>query len=153
MKAKKIKFNTDKLFLNITKEVLEFCAAQGEKSGFINVYSQHTTCCVKILEDELLHKADIRFFLDKVAPKWKDPEGDHKNIKYLHDLISLRNDCPKDEPINGHSHIRSLFFNSSETIPVIDGKPILGKWQTIFVVELDPDRDREITLTFLEAAN
>ena len=153
MKIKKVKINTDKLFVNITSDVLDFCSAQGTKSGFVNVYSQHTTCCIKILENELLHKADVRFFLDKTAPKWKDPEGDHKNIKYMHDLISLREDCPRNEPTNGHSHIRSLFFNSSETIPVIDGKPILGKWQSIFVVELDPNRDRQITLAFLEASN
>ena len=150
MNRKIIKINTDKLFVNITDEIRSFCAEQGNKSGFVNIFSSHTTCCVKILEDELLHKADVRFFLDKMAPKWKEPEGDHKNIKYLHDLISLREDCPIDEPINGHSHIRSLFFNSSETIPVIDGSPILGKWQSVFVVELDPIRDREISLTFLE---
>lgn len=151
MKIKKISLNTDKLFTNITDNVIEFCneAAQ-DKSGLVNIYSGHTTCCVKILEDELLHKADVRFFLDKMAPKWKDPEGDHKNIKYLHDLISLREDCPADEPINGHSHIRSLFFNTSETIPVIGGSPMLGKWQSVFVVELDPNRDREISLTFLQ---
>jgi secondary thiamine-phosphate synthase enzyme len=150
MKNKKIKINTDKLFVNITKEVREFCELHKKKSGFINIFSQHTTCCVKILEDEILHKTDVRFFLDKIAPKWKEPEGDHKNIKYLHDLISLREDCPKNEPINGHSHIRSLFFNSSETIPMINGRLSLGKWQSIFVVELDPNRDREIILTFLE---
>ena len=151
MKTRKININTDKLFSNITEDVREFCKniSQG-KNGLVNIYSKHTTCCVKILEDELLHKADVRFFLDKMAPKWKEPEGDHKNIKYLHDLISLRDDCPSDEPINGHSHIRSLFFNSSETIPVVDGVPILGKWQSIFVVELDPNRDRQIILTFLE---
>jgi secondary thiamine-phosphate synthase enzyme len=150
MKRKIIKINTDKLFVNITDSVSSFCASQGKKSGFVNIFSRHTTCCIKILEDELLHKADVRFFLDKMVPKWKEPEGDHNNIKYLHDLISLRDTCPIDEPINGHSHIRSLFFNASETIPVIDGIPILGKWQSVFVVELDPMRDREISLTFLE---
>lgn len=150
IKRKILKMKTGKLFTNITKEVVEFCNIQEVKEGIICIFSKHTTCCVKILEDELFHKADVRFFLDKIAPKWKEPEGDHKNIKYLHDLISLREDCPLDEPINGHSHIRSLFFNSSETIPVIDGSPILGKWQSIFVVELDPTRDREISLTFLE---
>jgi len=146
-----LKINTDKLFTNITKEVLAFCNEAGTQSGLINVFSKHTTCCVKILEDELLHKADVRFFLDKIAPKWKEPEGDQKNIKYLHDLISLRDDCPSDEPINGHSHIRSLFFNSSETIPLIDGKLMIGEWQSIFIVELDPCRDREILLTFIES--
>jgi secondary thiamine-phosphate synthase enzyme len=150
MERKIIKINTDKLFIDITSDVVNFCQSMSQKNGLVNIFSRHTTCCVKILEDELLHKTDVRFFLDKIAPKWKEPEGDHKNIKYLHDLVSLREDCPPDEPINGHSHIRSLFFNSSETIPVIDGAPILGKWQSIFVVELDPMRDREISLTFLE---
>lgn len=138
--------NTDKLFTNITKEVQDFCLEWG-KSGIVNVFSKHSTCCIILLEDELLHKVDVRFFLDKLVPKWKDPEGDHKNIKYLHDLISLRNDVPEDERVNGHSHIRSLFFNSSETIPVIEGELVLGKWKQIFMVELDPGRDRELLCT------
>ena len=50
----------------------------------------------------------------------------HRNIKYLHDLISLRADVKADERINGHSHIRSMFFNNSETVPVTGGKLILG---------------------------
>jgi secondary thiamine-phosphate synthase enzyme len=147
MKIKKIKIHTDKLFTDITDEIKRF--AQGNGDGIINVFCRHTTCCVKILENEILHLTDVRFFLDKVAPKWKEPEGDQKNIKYLHDLISLRNDVDKDEPINGHSHIRSLFFNSSEAIPVIDGALALGEWQSVFAVELDPNRDREIIITFV----
>jgi len=121
------------------------------KSGLVNVFSKHTTCCIFLLEDELLHKADIRFFLDKMVPKWKEPEGDQKNIKYLHDLISLRNDVCVEEPINGHSHIRSLFFNSSEMVPVSEGTLLLGEWKDIFVVELDPGRPREIICTFIES--
>jgi len=140
---------TDKLFTNITDTVQNFAQEWGE-SGIVNVFSCHTTCCIALLEDELLHKVDIRFFLDKVAPIWKEPEGDHKNIKYLHDLISLRNDVPADERVNGHSHVRSLFFNSSETIPVDDGKLLLGRWKNIFVVELDSGRQREIILTFIK---
>ena len=85
-----------------------------------------------------------------MAPKWKDPEGTHKNIKYLHDLISLRADVKADERINGHSHIRSMFFNNSETVPVTGGKLILGNWKKIFFVELDPTREREVILTFVK---
>jgi thiamine phosphate synthase YjbQ (UPF0047 family) len=91
-----------------------------------------------------------RFFLDSVVPRYKDPEGSQKNVKYLHDLISLRKDTPSEERINGHSHIRSMFFNSSETIPVVDGLLQLGEWKQIFVVELDPIRDREIVITFIK---
>ena len=92
----------------------------------------------------------MRFFLDSIAPKWKDTEGSQKNIKYLHDLISLRADVKPDERINGHSHIRSMFFNNSETIPVSNGKLLLGNWKKIFFVELDPIREREIVLTFIK---
>ena len=144
-----LKFNTDKLFKNITSDCVSFVKDNNFNNGILLVYSRHTTCCLKILEDEILHKADVRFFLDKMAPKWKDPEGDQKNIKYLHDLISLREDVASDEPINGHSHIRSLFFNTSVSIPVIDHELILGKWQSIFAIELDPNRDRELILFYL----
>lgn len=143
-----IQLSTDKLFVNITPQVKKFAQEWG-KSGVVNVFSKHTTCCIFLLEDELLHKVDIRFFLDKMVPRWKDPEGDHKNVKYLHDLISLRDDVPADERINGHSHIRSLFFNSSETVPVDKGELLLGDWKSIFVVELDPGRPREVICTFM----
>ena len=73
-----------------------------------------------------------------------------KNIKYLHDLISLRNEAAVDERINGHSHIRSMFFSSSETVPIEKGKLMLGDYKKIFVIELDPVRDREIVCSFIE---
>jgi thiamine phosphate synthase YjbQ (UPF0047 family) len=116
-----IKIKTDKLFTDITEEVAKFSRQWG-KSGVVNIFSKHTTFCIWCTENEILHKTDVRFFLDKIAPRWKSPEGDHQNIKYLHDLISLRDEAPSDERINGHSHVRSLFFNSSETIPVEKGK-------------------------------
>jgi thiamine phosphate synthase YjbQ (UPF0047 family) len=46
--------------------------------------------------------------------------------------------------------MRGLFFNTSETVPVSEGKLLLGKWQSIFFVELDPIRDREYIVTFCE---
>ena len=144
-----IKIKTDKLFTDITEEVSEFAKKWG-KSGIVNIYSKHTTFCIWCAENETLHKVDVRFFLDKIAPKWKNPEGDHQNVKYLHDLISLRDDVPAEERINGHSHIRSMFFNSSETVPIDSGKLILGQWKRIFGIELDPERSREIVCTFIK---
>lgn len=145
-----IKVKTDKLFTDITPEVSKF-SKEWKKSGIVNIFSKHTTFCIWCTEDELLHKTDVRFFLDKFAPKWKNPEGEHRNIKYLHDLISLRDDVPADERINGHSHIRSMFFNSSESIPVENGELLLGQYKKIFGVELDGERPREIVCTFLSS--
>ena len=57
------------------------------------------------------------------------------------------------QAINGHSHIRSLFFNSSENIPIKDRKLLLGKWKRLFFVELDPMRKRELIITFINGSN
>jgi len=139
--------NTDKMFTNITQLVNDNLPEDGE--GLAHIYTPHTTSCITTLEDELLHLVDVRFFLDKVAPHHKEPEGDQKNVKYLHDLISLRNDTPVDERVNGHSHIRSLFFNSAEIIPFSNGKLLTGDWKSLFFVELDPLRDRKFYLSLI----
>ena len=47
-----------------------------EKNGII-IFFKHTTGCIWLTEDEILHHADVRF-LDSIAPKWKDPEGSQK---------------------------------------------------------------------------
>ncbi len=145
---KVFKINTDKLFTNITKKINENLPKNF--NGLAHIYTPHTTSCIFSLEDELLHLTDVRFFLDKMAPFHKDPEGDHKNIKYLHDLISLRNDVPSDERVNGHSHIRSLLFSGEQMIPFKNGKLLTGKWKSLFFIELDPGRDREYYLNVLK---
>jgi secondary thiamine-phosphate synthase enzyme len=146
-----LKFKTDKMFTDISDDVQAMIPKKFE--GLVNIYSPHTTCCVFQTENELLHLVDIRFFLDDKVPYIKQPEGEHRNVKYLHDMISLRKEVPVDEPINGHSHIRSLFFNSSESIPIKDSKLRLGKWKRVFLVELDPMRNRELIITFINGHN
>lgn len=133
MKAIEFQINTSKQFTLITEKIQNFVHESGIVSGVVEVFTPHTTTGLIITENELFHLADIRFFLDKVAPFKKEPEGPHGNVKYLHDLISLRNDVPHDEPINGHSHIRRLFFNSSVRIPVLNGKCYLGDWSEVFL--------------------
>ncbi len=143
----KLKFKTDKMFTDITDQIEAILPKKFE--GLVNVYSPHTTCCVWQTENEILHLVDVRFFLDKQVPYVKQPEGEHRNVKYLHDMMSLRPEVPVNEKINGHSHIRSMFFNSSENIPVKDNKLLVGKWKRLFFVELDPVRERELIVTFI----
>ena len=143
----KLKFKTDKMFTDITDDIETILPNKFE--GLVNVYSPHTTCCIWQTENEILHLVDVRFFLDKQVPYVKQPEGEHRNVKYLHDMMSLRPEVPEDEKINGHSHIRSMFFNSSENIPVKDNKLLVGKWKRLFFVELDPVRERELIVTFI----
>jgi len=44
--------------------------------------------------------------------------------------------------------MRQLFFDVSANIPVQDGKLQLGKWQTVYLVEFDPIRDRKVIFTY-----
>jgi len=145
-----IKIKTDKLFTILTPEISEYAEEWGE-SGIVHVFTTHTTTALRVLENEILHHADIRFWLDKYLPKYK-PE----NKRYMHDLISLRTDVPEDERINAYAHMRSLYFDTSETIPIDSGKLMLGKWQDIHFIELDPGdhmyphQERTIICSFIK---
>ena len=56
----------------------------------------------------------------------------------------------KEECLNGHAHIRGMLMgNSSETIPVQDGKIMFGRWQRVLLFELDHAREREIIFSFI----
>jgi secondary thiamine-phosphate synthase enzyme len=147
---KTITIKTDKLFTVITPEVSKFAKEWG-KSGIVNIYTKHTTTSLRVLENEILHHVDIRFWLDKYLPKHK-PE----DRRYLHDLVSLRSEVPQGERTNAYSHMRTLFFNTSENVPIDNGELMLGKWQDIHFIELDtgdevyPLQERTIICTFIE---
>ena len=48
------------------------------------------------------------------------------------------------EPINAHSHLAAMLVGSSETIPVCDGKMVLGQWQSVMLVDVDGPRERTV---------
>ena len=124
-----LKFKTNGTFTDITS-----CVVPTIENGFCVLSSMHTTCGLAILENESLLKKDMEAFLERTAPKCGI---------YAHDDIAKR-DVPPDERINGFSHIRSMLFPTSLVIPVENKKLVLGKWQTIFLLELDPQRERTI---------
>ena len=119
---------------NITPEIETIIASTKINNGQVLVFSRHTTTAIAINENEPRLLEDIKVFLRKLAP-----EGD----RYLHNDLHLR-DVPEDEPINAHSHLMALGLNTSEVIPIIDGKMFLGTWQSILFFELDGARKRAI---------
>ena len=55
-----------------------------------------------------------------------------------------------DDRPNARGHIMSLLMNSSEAIPISDGVPAIGTWQSVFFIELDgPRSNRSITLKII----
>lgn len=137
MKQSKVIINTEKQFTDLRPYVEELI--QGSKGiGLVNVFVAHTTCAVKIMEGELLLLSDVNDCLEEMFPS---------NRKYRHDMIGIR-DVPPNERVNGFSHMRQLFFDVSVDIPVVDGKLLLGEWQSLYLVEFDPVRDRTVYITY-----
>lgn len=122
---------TEKMFYDITDHVLNRLTI---KNGFIVVYVPHTTCGIRIMENEKYLLGDLERYLERLAPRGE---------RYDHDDIERR-DVPSHERLNAYSHLRSFFANTSETIPVIDGKLQLGKWQRVMFIEFDIGRERKV---------
>jgi len=130
----KLKYTTKETFTDITDDI-----KVPKNASFVHISSKHTTAGIRIMENEIALKRDMERFLDRVVP-----EDDY----YAHDIIELRNVSPEERK-NGFSHLRFLFFNTSELIPVKDSKLDLGKWQRVFLVELDPYREREVNINYI----
>ncbi len=124
-------------FIDITDDVESVVRASGVRRGLAHVYSRHTTAAIRVNENEPLLLADFRRFLATVAP-----EGSH----YEHDDLSRRPGVPPDEPRNGHAHCRHLLLGASETLPVVEGRLDLGRWQRVFLVELCSPRQRQVVV-------
>jgi secondary thiamine-phosphate synthase enzyme len=106
-------------------------------SGQVTLFSPHTTAFVCLNEKELMLQRDMLEFLSRLVPASTD---------FLH------NRDPVDGRLNAHSHLLGLFMNASETIPVVDGRLLLGGWQSIFFVELDgPREERRIYVQIIGA--
>jgi len=134
--CKRVKTKCAPEFIDITDWVAE-CVTESEISnGFVVVYSKHTTAAVKINENEPLLLDDMANFLEKIFPR------DHS---YKHNDFEIRTvNMTEDESPNGHAHLQHLLLGTSETVPVIDGAMQFGTYQSIFFIELDHARPREV---------
>lgn len=94
--------------------------------GVCTVFSQHTTMGVVVNEAESRLLDDLAAALDDLIP----------DSGWQHDEI--------DD--NADSHVRAMLVGESVTVPVADGTPQLGRWQSILAVECDGPRSRTLTL-------
>lgn len=131
-------------FIDITEQVERAVAACGLKNGTVTVYSKHTTAAIRINEREAGIIHDFETFVKKTWPPHQ---------YYRHNDMSVRTeniDCDDDRcDKNGHSHQTHLFLGTSETIPVVDGRMTLGRWQRIFLIELCSPRQRDVVLQII----
>ena len=121
----KLKVKSQK-FSNITGKVEDILRKSKIKNGICNVFSVGSTSSVIINEDDPMLLEDLRKVLEKITPE----EGIYQHA------------------MNAHSHIRSSFMENSQTIPIKNGKMLLGTWQEILLANFDTsEREREVIVT------
>jgi len=139
----KIRITTEQptQFIDLTDRLEGLVAEAGIRFGFVNVQTLHTTTAVVVNELEPLLLSDFETVLEKAAPR-----GD----AYRHDDATVRTvNLTSDERINGHAHCRALLLAPSASLNVIDGRLLLGRWQRVFMAELDGPRTRELSILVL----
>ena len=123
-------------FIDITDWVGQCVTKSKVNNGFVVVFSKHTTAAVKINENEPLLLKDMTVFLEKMCPRLGEYQHNDFNIRTVN--------MTSDESPNGHAHLQHLMLGCSETIPLIDGAMQFGTYQSIFFIELDHPRSREV---------
>jgi secondary thiamine-phosphate synthase enzyme len=104
---------------NITAEIQRAVAASGIDQGTCNVFLQHTSASLILCENA---DPDVRRDLETILSRLA-PDGDPA---YVHDA---------EGPDDMASHARSILTSNSLTIPVSEGKLMLGTWQGVYLYE------------------
>lgn len=141
VKIYKQKFELDSTtqieFLDITDKVQEIIDNSGVREGQVLVYSPHTTLGIMINHNEPMLLQDFLKVFHRLIPV---------DNQYSHDLFELRRGQNADGRSNGQAHCQTMLIGGSETIPVEKGKMILTEKQSIFAVEFDGARKRELII-------
>lgn len=120
-------------FTEVTRDLTDWIASIGAREGVVTAFVMHTSASLTIQENadpDVLH--DLGDALERVAP-YGHP--------YRHGI-----EGPDDMP----AHIKSMVTSTSLNIPVAEGRPLLGTWQGVYLIEhrARPHR-RRIALHFI----
>ena len=131
MESTELRLETgDRLVVDLTAEVRNFCAGRGD--GLLHVFAPHATAGLALVEVGAGSEADLVELLDRLLPR----DG-----RYRHRHGS---------PGHGADHLLPVLISPSLTLPVLAGRLDLGTWQSLVLV--DPNRDnpsRRVRLSFL----
>ena len=124
-------------FIDITQRLRDEVRRARLVNGRVHIQSLHTTVGLAVNENEPLLLRDFESLLARVAPA---------GAGYEHDDFARRLEVAVDEPVNGHAHCRQLLLTAMATLLVEHGELVLGRWQSVFAVELDGPRRRQLAI-------
>jgi secondary thiamine-phosphate synthase enzyme len=116
--------------VDITDAVEAFCTGRGD--GLCSVFAPHATAGVALMETGSGSEADLDDALDRLLPR---------DDRYRH-----RHGAPG----HGADHLLPVLVSPSLVVPVLGGRPALGTWQRVVVVDTNADnRERQVRLSFI----
>ncbi len=116
---------------NITDAIADIVHCSGILTGIVHIFNVGSTAVVGTIEYEPGLEFDFPDMMDRLIP----PGRHYGHEKAWHDG-------------NAHSHLQASLMGPSLTVPVAEGKPVLGTWQQIFHLECDvKPRERKIIVT------
>jgi secondary thiamine-phosphate synthase enzyme len=118
---------------DLTEQVSGIVARSGIRTGLAHVFTVGSTAAVGTIEFEPGLRQDLPQILDKLMP----PSRAYGHEQAWHDG-------------NGHSHLQATLLGPSLSVPVGQGRLVLGTWQQIFHLECDVRaRERTVVVTVL----
>ena len=122
-----------KSFLEITDRVQKLVSESDIQNGVCHLFIKHTSASLIIQEnyDPSVRK-DFENIFSELVPE---------DFNYIHNMEG-KDDMP--------AHIRSALTSTSETVPVVNGKLLLGTWQGIYLWEhRDQSHNRTVMVSMV----
>lgn len=120
--------------IDITRPILDWVAGQGIETGLLTLWCRHTSASLTVQENaDPTVREDIARYFEALVPE--------DTRRYAHN-----DEGTDDMP----AHLRTMLTDTQLTIPVAEGRPVLGTWQGLYLFEhrRQPHR-REIVLHLL----
>jgi secondary thiamine-phosphate synthase enzyme len=125
-----VRTGTRPAVVDITAKVTGFCRARGD--GLVSVFVPHATAGIAIIEAGAGSEDDLLAAVGEILPR--DDRWRHRHGSAGH----------------GADHLLPAIIAPSITVPVLGGRPALGTWQSIVLVDTNGDNpQRRVRLSFL----
>jgi secondary thiamine-phosphate synthase enzyme len=119
-------------YLDLTGPIAGWLAEERAGDGLLNVFAPHATVGLVIMELHAGSEDDLRDVIDRLLPR-------QAAYRHRHGAVG-----------HGADHVLPALLSPSVTIPVLDGRPALGTWQHVVLVDTNVDNPtRHVRLSLL----